>query len=319
MATYNGEEFLKEAIDSVLKQTYRDFEFIIIDDGSTDGTASIIQSFDDARIVYLKKETNSGIADSLNLGIARAKGRFIARMDDDDVCMPTRFEAQLQVFEQHEDVILCATAIVGHKKTQHRFEESSHELFSMELLFKNPIVHPTVMIQTKALLKHLYNPAKVPSEDYDLWSRLIWEGRFYKIHTPLLLYRSHKKSETTKRRKEQLVLNVAIAEAMYATLGFTAWLKPNNYIKILASHDYSISGKQLRQLITWLDQLKAVNEEAEIFSKDMFRVIIDQHLSAYLTSYFMNQKLRYKLLPFLHLSLSYKWFILSYYFNKWLN
>ena len=92
MATYNGERYISEAIESVLNQSYTNFEFIIVDDGSTDTTAQIIASFSDSRIIYLKKNTNSGIADSLNLGISKARGAYIARMDDDDVCMPNRFE-----------------------------------------------------------------------------------------------------------------------------------------------------------------------------------------------------------------------------------
>lgn len=319
MATYNGERFIAEAIQSVLDQTFTDFEFIIVDDGSIDTTASIIASFNDPRILYLIKETNTGIADSLNLGINQAKGQYIARMDDDDVCMPERFEHQVKFLELNSDIIVCATPVKYDKYLPRELKAETHEYLKMAMLFSNPIVHPSVMIRKHVLSHYKYNPLKVPSEDYDLWSRLIWEGQFYKLKEPLLFYRSRKESETSKRRKEQLLLNVSIAEYMFDRTGFKKWLKPNEHLKILASHDYSISGRQLRRLIKWQKQLKTVNKDVGIFSNDTFKDIIDINLNNYLISFFINHKFRHKLIPFLHLNLFYKWFILNYYFNKFLN
>ena len=181
MATFNGEEYIQQAIKSVLDQTFKNFEFIIIDDGSTDMTSQIVKSFQDDRIYYLKKDCNSGIADSLNLGISVAKGSYIARMDDDDVCMTNRFEKQLKVLEKNNEIILCATNVKIEKGSINILKDEVHEDIKMRLLFGNAIVHPTVMIRKEVLLKHNYNPEKVPSEDYELWSRLIWEGKFFKI------------------------------------------------------------------------------------------------------------------------------------------
>ena len=109
MPTFNGEKFIKEAIESILNQTFNDFEFIIVNDGSIDNTEKIIQSFSDKRIVYVKKEQNSGISDTLNLGISLAKGKYIARMDDDDISIPNRFERQLEVFASDLKIIVCGS------------------------------------------------------------------------------------------------------------------------------------------------------------------------------------------------------------------
>ena len=104
MAIYNGREFLREAIDSVLSQTMRDFEFVIVDDGSTDGSHSIVESYSDPRIRIISQE-NTGLAQALNNGISESKGEFIARMDQDDICLPERFAVQLEFLKNHHDVV----------------------------------------------------------------------------------------------------------------------------------------------------------------------------------------------------------------------
>lgn len=316
MATYNGEQFLAEAIESVLDQTYRNFEFIIVDDGSTDNTAQIIKAFEDDRIKYVRKEKNSGIADSLNLGISIAKGKYIARIDDDDVCMSNRFEKQVAILEKREEVILCTSNVILNKDTINKLEEEVHEDIKMQLLFNNAIVHPTVMIRKEVLLKHKYNPKKVPSEDYDLWSRLIWEGEFYKIREPLIFYRYHKLSETSQRRKEQLLLNVNISKFMFHKLGIKNLPDNEEHIRILASHDYSISGKKLPNLINWFRKLKQANANDKLFEIEKFNNVANANLERFIISFFINQKLRKKIMPFIYLTLTQKILIIKYYFKK---
>ena len=137
MPTYNGEKYIEEAIQSVLDQTFTNFEFLIIDDGSTDNTAAIINSFKDERITYIKKHANTGIAHSLNLGIDKAKGKFIARMDDDDVSMPTRFEKQIEIFNIKPEIIVCGSSVYSDNNKLFKVSQN-HELVKIQLLFYNP-------------------------------------------------------------------------------------------------------------------------------------------------------------------------------------
>ena len=315
MATYNGEQFIKEAIASVLEQTLKDFEFIIVDDGSTDTTAQIINTFEDNRIQYLKKEKNSGIADSLNLGISRAKGNYIARMDDDDVCMPNRFKEQLKILEKNSGIILCGTGVnLIDGKTKMNPEHSKD--IKMQMLFSNAITHPTVMIRKEALIGYKYKPNKVPSEDYDLWSRLIWKGEFYNIQTPLLFYRYLKTSETSTRRQDQLQLNVSISKFMFEKAGFIDLPNSNENIRIFASRDYSISGKQLRGLIKWFEDLKTFKANNNKFPSEKFNILVNVNLEQFLISFFTNQRIINKIKPFFNLNFYNKKLILNYYFNK---
>ena len=109
MPAYNAEKYIREAIDSILAQTYTDFEFIIIDDASTDATASIVESYSDERIRFFRNEHNMGVANTLNRGLDLAVGEYIARMDSDDISLPERFAKQVEFMDTHTDVIVCGS------------------------------------------------------------------------------------------------------------------------------------------------------------------------------------------------------------------
>jgi len=316
MATYNGERFITEAIDSILNQTVSNLELIIVDDGSADATAQRIQSYTDNRIIYLKKDRNSGIADSLNIGIQKAKGKYIARMDDDDVALPNRLELQLEAFNKNENLIVCGTNVWLQNGAKERKNPETHKDILLQMLFENPITHPSVMMKKEVLWKHPYNPEKVPSEDYDLWSRLLWEGEFYNIQKPLLHYRSHEMSETTKRRKEQLQLSVGIAEYMFSKIGFDVVENHEKNLNTFVSHDYTISGKELKGLINWFKDLKELNKKKAFFSCQRMSIIADKHLKMFLVSYFTNRSVTKKIMPFIKIDFKNKLFLLNYYFKK---
>lgn len=319
MATYNGERFIAEAIQSILDQTYTRFEFLIIDDGSTDRTAEIIEQFDDDRIIYIKKPSNTGIAESLNLGIKHAKGHYIARMDDDDISFPHRFEKQLHVMESKPDLIFCGTNVQDHLGVANFTPEHHDDILLTLLFFKNPIFHPTVLIKKEVLLQHPYNPKRVPAEDHDLWSRLIFKGQFYQLQEPLFYVRLHTTSITATRRHEQLIHNISISKYIYETLGFEPLDHHDEHIKIMASHDYSISGLQLKGLIIWLEALKQLNATKGTFQVSKFNAAADKEFQRFLTSYFKNNPIKVKAKAFLNLSFKYKIFIIIYYVKKYYN
>ncbi len=315
MATYNGERFIREAIDSILNQTFSDFEFIIVDDGSTDDTAQIIQSYSDERIIYIKKELNSGIADSLNIGLVESKGVYIARMDDDDVSISTRFIEQLKIFQHNEEVIFCGSNVSDNNSKPLRTPEVHDDIF-LELLFRNPVFHPTVMMKKKILIDNPYKIDTVPSEDYDLWSRLIFKGKFYQIQKPLLYCRVHQTSVTVTRRHEQLQQNIHIAKFMFEKLGFNNLKNHEENLRIFASKDYNISGKMLKNLIFWFKELKVINQSKLVFPIEEFNKVCDEQLERFLVSYFTNQKLYKKVIPYFYLNSNFKLLILKYYLKK---
>ena len=202
MPVYNGEKYLGEAIDSILKQTYTDFEFIILNDGSTDRTEEIVLSYDDPRIVYVKNDKNLQIVKTLNKGIALAKGKYIARMDADDISLPERFEKQVEVLEL-SDAINVVFSFVQPIDDNGDFLEKWEDdmtcvdpsLFSKYLPKVNCFAHPTLMISSTLLKQYLYDIHSKDAEDYNLWLRLFSEKiGILKIPEVLLYYRMHSAS-----------------------------------------------------------------------------------------------------------------------------
>lgn len=316
LPTYNGETHIKEAIQSVLDQTVTNFELLVIDDHSTDASAKIVAEFNDKRLIYIKKDKNTGIADSLNYGVKQARGKYIARMDDDDICLPNRFEEQLKILENNDSIIVCGSNVLIRNGKIEKQNPEFHERIKMELLFHNPMTHPSVMIRRDVLLKHIYNPKMVPSEDYDLWSRLIWIGNFYNIQKPLLIYRSHKNSETTKRRREQLILNVCIVNTMFIKLGLSISDQCKKNINYIVAHNYKISGEELKKISKSIFILKKTNQKEQVFNVNEFNIFLNTQLKKYLIAYFENQKFKKKIFPFFKINSSNKLMVLKYYIKK---
>jgi glycosyltransferase involved in cell wall biosynthesis len=218
MPVYNGERFLKEAIESILKQSYTNFEFIIINDGSTDLTEKIILEFSDKRIVYIKNEANLKLIKTLNKGIDLANGKYIARMDADDISHPDRFRIQLeQILKNDCKIVSSSYSAIDEQSRRIGFhlgliaDEVDLKFVS---LFFCPIAHPTVLIETSLMKDYYYKDDKtcMHIEDYDLWSRILKDDvKFFVSNESLLLYR-RTNLNITEIHKEELVsrhINIA--------------------------------------------------------------------------------------------------------------
>lgn len=195
MPAYNAGKTIKESIDSILNQSFKDFEFIIINDGSTDNTEDVIHSYGDKRIRYLKNDVNRGIIYTLNRGIIESKGKYIARMDSDDISLSTRFEKQITILESRPNVIVCGTLIspFGSKmKKTNLTKLQLHDLKMKEqLAITTCFAHPTVIIRKSVLLNNdiKYDENFKNAEDYKLWIDLMEYGEYYTVSEKLLLYR----------------------------------------------------------------------------------------------------------------------------------
>ena len=157
MPVYNAERYVSEAIESILNQTYRDFEFIIINDGSTDQSEEIIQRYNDSRIVYVRNERNIRLVATLNKGIRMASGKYIMRMDADDISSTDRMKLQVKFMELHPDVGVCGSflSVFGEtiKPYLSRRPENDEDIRS-SMLVNNPLGHPNVIIRKSVLVKN---------------------------------------------------------------------------------------------------------------------------------------------------------------------
>lgn len=196
MSVYNGGRHLSTAIESILGQTFRDFELLIINDASTDNSRKIIQSYDDSRIRLLDNQERMGLTRSLNRGLREAQGSLVARMDADDVSLPGRLATQVKTMERAQaDVCFCR--VVFEDKTSGKewvWHETEWELVRWRALFRNSYgIHPASMFKRDVILAIGGYDERFPrAQDYDLWDRCVVHNlKFVYTQEPLLRYRLH--------------------------------------------------------------------------------------------------------------------------------
>lgn len=200
---YNAEQYLKLAIDSVLQQTFKDFELLLVNDGSTDNSLEIMTSYNDSRIKIINDGVNKGLIFRLNEMIELSEGQYFVRMDADDVMFPDRLQKQLDLLRDNPEIDVVHgdavsidkdNSILGYKKSQ-------------EVKLKNDIlrgifpIHPTVMAKREVLLKNPYKEGFIQMEDMELWYRLIDKCRFQNLSDPLLFYREDSSNNSRKHLK----------------------------------------------------------------------------------------------------------------------
>jgi glycosyltransferase involved in cell wall biosynthesis len=255
MPVYNTALYLKEAIESILNQTYDDFEFIIIDDASTDGSKEIIKSYSDERIIVFENEVNKGYVFGLNYAISIARGEYIARMDSDDIAHLDRFKKQIDYFERKTEIDLIGTwyKVINSEKVI-KLPERHDSLFEL-FLNKNGIAHPTVMFKRSFFIENnfYYDVNMMPAEDYELWVRFIKIGKLANIPEVLLYYREHTNQISHTKRKEQNFKAEIVR-----------WSFVNYYLNKL---DCRLYAKIQDNKVSIDDKLNVLNSHASIYNK----------------------------------------------------
>jgi len=210
MPVYNGERYLREAIDSILNQTFTDFEFIIINDGSTDNSLEIIQSYDDSRIRIVNNETNIGLTKSLNKAIKRARGKYIARQDADDISLPHRFLEQLSYLERRPEIALLGTSV-------YHIDEQGKVLGRVivpikpgnKLLKENQFNHGSTIFNKNVVVRlGGYNSILRYSQDYELWLRIAKHHEVGNLPQPLYKLRFHGETISFKNVDESVLYHI---------------------------------------------------------------------------------------------------------------
>lgn len=216
MPVYNTkEEYLRDAIESILNQTYKNFEFIIINDGSTNNAEEVILSYKDTRIKYYKQK-NQGLSETLNKGFDLAKGEYIARMDSDDISLPERLEKQVCFMDNSPNIGICGSWAKFFPSEKGTIIKHPREPKYIDFILGCRIVHPTVMLR-KELFDYYnlrYNKEYDCAEDYELWSRAVRFVKFYNIPEILLNYRWHENNVSVASRKKQIVVANKIVDNM---------------------------------------------------------------------------------------------------------
>lgn len=278
MSVYNGEKFLRQAVDSILNQSFKNFEFIIIDDGSTDRTAEIVKSYKDERIKFIQNEKNVGLAKSLNRGIQLAKGEYIARMDADDLSLPRRFEKQVKFMDKDPKIAICGTwlKLFGNNKSEIWKVPSDFEKIKCLMLFYPAIYHPTVFIR-KAFLERYnvyYNESFNCSQDYDLWTRVAEKAKISNLKEVLLLHRVHPDRLGVIRGSVQVENANKVRLSLIHRLGIYPKNKEFAIHKAISYWQFKPGKEFVVDAERWLKKLVEANRVKRIYSDLIFSQVL---------------------------------------------
>lgn len=278
MPVYNTAEYLGDAVQSILEQTRTDFEFIIIDDGSTDGSEEIIDRYakSDNRVRVIHQE-KGGIVAALNKGLQVAKGRYVARMDSDDISLPERLAKQVALMESNSKIGVCGTAckLIGDSSGITMPKTKSEEIKSW-LLFGPCMAHPTVMMRRDLIVEHnLYYDSNIKqAEDYDLWLRFSQHCEMVNISEPLLLYRVWAKQATTKSRLQVHQGSNLIHEKAIRLLGIEPSEAELELHLSLHTSDFEKSRDYVDRVENWLLKLLEANRKNRVRSEKAFAGVL---------------------------------------------
>ena len=275
MSNYNTpEEYLREAIESILNQTYKNFEFIIIDDCSTDNSLEIIKSYNDERIVLIENEENIGLTKSINKGLAVAKGEYIARMDADDVSLPQRFEKQINYMNDHTELIVCGSSMELIGSWEGKFLNKivyrtlpEREVFRIFLLFGNHtnIPNNVAMFRHEKLLSNnvKYNENYIYAQDYRMWVECSKYGECYNLEDVLVLYRIHDGavSSAKKQAQKECAKNIMAEQLSWLDLKLPDNWEELHYGFFIGRKKYNLATK------AWLKKIIEKNKKYKIYNQ----------------------------------------------------
>ncbi|WP_071530750.1 glycosyltransferase [Selenomonas sp. CM52] len=272
MPVYNQQNFIGAAIESILAQTYSNFELIILDDGSTDDSLKIIRSYTDPRIRVVWGKGNRKLVPPLNDGIRMARGKYVARMDSDDISLPRRFEEQVGFLEAHPDVDICGTFFrtIGRGINYVASYPIEHNDIKLAQMFFCSFAHPAIMIRRSTILEKnlFYDEAFLYAEDYDLWSRMAWEGCvFYNIPKVLLRYRVGKFHISSVHGRRQKQLTHQIVARNLVQFG----LEEMDVQPLLKEICRS---SELKDALHVFDMLLEVNRERKVYDQKKFEIMV---------------------------------------------
>jgi len=275
MPVFNAAAFVQTSIKSILKQSFTGFEFLIIDDGSTDNTVAMVESFTDKRIRLIKNKNNMGVAWTLNRGLDLARGKYVVRMDADDICYRKRLLKQFQFMESNSHVGVAGSWVkyFGDQPPVIDRTPSGPEVVKAYMLFDNPIYHPSVIIRKSLLdLNNLrYHSKYSRSEDYELWIRAAEFLSLDNLQEPLLKFRCHNASVTST--DAQTMQDQACELLRRGLNKFNIDVTDEElHFHYIVSKGYRLeSAELLRNAESWLQRLVDRNDHLKIYSQTAFR------------------------------------------------
>src|SRR5688572_20190165 len=291
MPVYNGERYLKDSIESVLGQTYRNFELIIINDGSTDKSLDINRKYDDNRIKIISSSKNRGIPYSRNLGLQFAKGKYITWCDCDDICLRRRFEWQIDLLSKNRSIGGCGTWMMrfGSKRSYTIKSFTDPEILRATLIFKPCMLNASVMLRLDPIkdFKLFYNEAYAIAEDYDF---IIKCSKIFSLtNIPKVLYK-YRASDTSimdqfsQRVKESEEIHFSIYKSVLNQLNISPSREELEIHRLISSDTLITNFADFKKCFQWLCYLKANNNVSKFHNHKKFNKVLAHQF------YFISKK-----------------------------
>lgn len=278
LAVFNCEKYLAEAIESILQQDFTDFELLIIEGGSKDKSMEIIEKYNDPRIRVIQQDKNTkGVAEAANQGLDLAKGKYIARMDCDDISLPDRLTKQVKFMEDNPDIDISGTWIktIGTKSQEIIRYPISHEEIKTMLFFMPPIAQPTVIMRKSKLKEHnlKYDPSFIIGEDFDLWSRSSFQLKLANLPEILLYYRRHPRSLYTTHKNKHANLFYPIYKRHLEQLEIPFELKDYDFVRALITTNLvniELTWDFFEKANQWLHLVSERNKKNSVYKEPLF-------------------------------------------------
>lgn len=275
---YNAEAYVGEALDSVLAQTFGDFELLAIDDGSSDRSVDVVMARKDPRIRLLRNASNLGLAGVRNLALGAVQGEFIAWLDADDVSLPPRLERQVALLDDDASLAMCGTWVrtLGTAQPREWHYPTAPDVIRARFLFDDPFATSSVMIRRSVLGDTLrFETAYPPAEDYDLWERVSAIHRTANVPEVLTLYRVHEMQTSRVKAESQRRAIWAIQERQLARLGIVASDDERElHLDIGAGWAFDQPPVKVTNAAAWLERLERANQTARQYELRAFRGVL---------------------------------------------
>lgn len=318
MPVYNAADFVASAIQSILDQTYRDLELIIINDGSTDDSKAVIESFDDIRIKYFENDKNSGIVFSRNKGLKLAKGKYIGMFDADDVAFTDKFKEQISFLEHNKDFGMVGSWVKFIDEKGKRLPggwklKAPPEKIPSIMLFKNYFLQSAVLYRKDCISKFSFRDGLDILEDYMIWLEIVSEYKAWNLNKTLVNYRIHGGSVTKSKSGEMQAKEKKVFKMQLLELG----IDPTNLeleLHLLIRDDKPVTEiNTLKSIEKWLLKIIIRNEDLEVYD---YKILIKVIFNRWMKVCYKASGLHFKMLYYFFTSEIFLLYIKSYKLNS---